>query len=227
MTKIVEAKNIVRTYHNGQIDVQVLKGISIDIEDKDFLIITGKSGAGKSTLLYQLALLDNPNSGEVFIEGKEMLALSSQERSKFRLNELGYVFQDYALMPELNALENVILPLMMQGLEDSVIKEKGMKALKSVGLGDKCKNLPSQLSGGEKQRVGVARAIVNEPTILFADEPTANLDSENSKIVMDLLKDLNEKGQTVVLITHEPEFYGYAKRVIYMSDGEIVKEKLN
>lgn len=225
--KIVEAKNIVRTYHNGQIDVHVLKGINMAIENEDFLIITGKSGAGKSTLLYQLALLDQPNSGEILIEGKEMQSLSSSEKSKFRLNELGYVFQDYALMPELNALENVILPLMMQGIEDEVTKEKGLKALKAVGLEDKSGNLPSQLSGGEKQRVGVARAIVNEPTILFADEPTANLDSENSKIVMDLLKDLNQNGQTIVLITHEPEFYGYAKRVLYMSDGRIIDEKIN
>lgn len=219
---IIKATNIVRTYHNGEIDVPVLKGVDVSLKKGEFLLLTGKSGAGKSTLLYQLALLDNPNEGNIEIEGIDWTEKSDQEKLKFRLNKFGYVFQDYALLPELTAIENVALPLLMLGIDKVTAYEKAMKVLNKVGIGDKADNLESQLSGGEKQRVGVARAIVNEPKILFADEPTANLDSENSETVMELLKELNENGQTIVLITHEPEFYSYGHRRILLDDGKII-----
>lgn len=222
---IIKAKNIVRTYHNGEIDVPVLKGVDISLKKGEFLMLTGKSGAGKSTLLYQLALLDTPNEGSIEIEGINWVKKSDSEKLKFRLKEFGYVFQDYALLPELTAIENVALPLLMSGVEKNLAYEKALKMLDKVGIGNKADNLESQLSGGEKQRVGVARAIVNEPKILFADEPTANLDSENSKIVMELLKDLNKAGQTIVLISHEPEFYHYGDRKIVLEDGKIISSK--
>lgn len=222
---IIKATNIIRTYHNGEIDVPVLKGVDISIEKGEFLMLTGKSGAGKSTLLYQLALLDTPNEGSIEIEGIEWTKKSEAEKLEFRLNEFGYVFQDYALLPELTAIENVALPLLMSGMEKTKAYEKALKLLNKVGIAQKADNLESQLSGGEKQRVGVARAIVNEPKILFADEPTANLDSENSKNVMDLLKELNDSGQTIVLISHEPEFYHYGDRKIVVEDGKIISSK--
>ncbi len=222
---IIQAKNVVRTYHNGEIDVPVLKGVDINVEKGEFLMLTGKSGAGKSTLLYQLALLDTPNEGSILIEGEEWGKKSQEEKLKFRLSEFGYVFQDYALLPELTAVENVALPLLMAGIDKTEAYKRSLEVLDKVGIGDKGNNLESQLSGGEKQRVGVARAIVNEPKILFADEPTANLDSENSKIVMDLFKELNDSGQTIVLISHEPEFYGYGDRRIILEDGKIISNK--
>lgn len=220
--KIIEAKNIVRTYHNGEIDVPVLKGVDISVDEGEFVLLTGKSGAGKSTLLYQLALLDTPNDGQIFIEGIERHDMEEGAKLKFRLKEFGYVFQDYALLPELTALENVALPLIMAGVTKSEAYTKAQNMLEKVGIGAKANNLQSQLSGGEKQRVGVARAIVNDPKILFADEPTANLDSENSKVVMDLLKELNADGQTIVLITHEPEFYHYGDRRLVIEDGRFI-----
>lgn len=220
--KIIEAKNIVRTYHNGEIDVPVLKGVDISVDEGEFVLLTGKSGAGKSTLLYQLALLDTPNDGQIFIEGIERHDMEEGAKLKFRLKEFGYVFQDYALLPELTALENVALPLIMAGVTKAEAYSKAQNMLERVGIGAKANNLQSQLSGGEKQRVGVARAIVNDPKILFADEPTANLDSENSKVVMDLLKELNTDGQTIVLITHEPEFYHYGDRRLVIEDGRFI-----
>ena len=220
--KIIEAKNIVRTYHNGEIDVPVLKGVDISVDEGEFVLLTGKSGAGKSTLLYQLALLDTPNDGQIFIEGIERHDMEEGAKLKFRLKEFGYVFQDYALLPELTALENVALPLIMAGITKTEAYNKAQNMLDKVGIGAKANNLQSQLSGGEKQRVGVARAIVNDPKILFADEPTANLDSENSKVVMDLLKELNADGQTIILITHEPEFYHYGDRRLVIEDGRFI-----
>jgi putative ABC transport system ATP-binding protein len=220
--KIIEAKNIVRTYHNGEIDVPVLKGVDISVDEGEFVLLTGKSGAGKSTLLYQLALLDTPNDGQIFIEGIERHDMEEGAKLKFRLKEFGYVFQDYALLPELTALENVALPLIMAGITKTEAYNKAQNMLEKVGIGAKANNLQSQLSGGEKQRVGVARAIVNDPKILFADEPTANLDSENSKVVMDLLKELNADGQTIILITHEPEFYHYGDRRLVIEDGRFI-----
>ena len=225
MKKIIEAKNITRTYHNGEIDVNVLKGIDLFVYEGEFIILTGKSGAGKSTLLYQLALLDTPNSGSLFVNSENVLVKSESEKLKFRLKNFGYVFQDYALLPELNAVENIALPLIMSGVSKSQAFEEARHFLDLVGLSGKYENLQSQLSGGEKQRVGVARALINKPKILFADEPTANLDSENSLIVMNLMKELNQQGQTIVLITHEPEFYKFGNRVITVSDGEIIGDK--
>jgi len=221
---MIKAKQIFKTYHNGIIDVPVLKGIDFHLKTGEFVALTGKSGAGKSTLLYQLGLLDVADRGEIIIDGLDTKDLTSLEKTQFRLNNLGYVFQDYALLPELTATENIMVPLLMQGLSTKEATKVAHKALDKVGMKDKHDNLPSQLSGGEQQRVAVARAIANEPKILFADEPTSNLDSSTSKVVLDLFKELNAKGQTILLITHEIEYTKYADRVVVMSDGNILKK---
>lgn len=220
---MIKASKIFKTYHNGIIDVPVLKGIDFEMKKGDFIALTGKSGAGKSTLLYQLGLLDEFDEGELFIDGIDTHSMSSTEKTQFRLNNLGYVFQDYALLPELSASENIMVPLLMQGVPRKEAYEIAVKTLEKVGLKSKADNLPSQLSGGEQQRVSVARAIANEPKILFADEPTSNLDTFNSKIVLDLFQELNKKGQTILLITHEIEYTKYADKVISMVDGKINK----
>ena len=220
---MIKASKIFKTYHNGIIDIPVLKGIDFEMKKGDFIALTGKSGAGKSTLLYQLGLLDEFDSGELFIDGINTHSMTSSEKTQFRLNNLGYVFQDYALLPELSASENIMVPLLMQGVPTKEAYEIAVNTLEKVGLKSKADNLPSQLSGGEQQRVSVARAIANEPKILFADEPTSNLDTFNSKIVLDLFKELNKKGQTILLITHEIEYTKYANKVISMTDGKTNK----
>ncbi|MDO8574215.1 MAG: ABC transporter ATP-binding protein [bacterium] len=219
--KIVEAKNLVKKFKSGASELTVLKGLSLTAERGEFLSIIGRSGSGKSTLLYQLGLLDRPNEGEIIINGVNVSELSDDERTAFRLNELGYIFQDYALVPELNAYENVLIPLLMQGLRNHEAETMAKKALERVGLQDKLSNLSSQLSGGEQQRVSIARAIGHNPKILFADEPTANLDAETAKVVLDTFLELHEGGQTIVMVTHEPEYAALTDRVLVLKEGVI------
>lgn len=218
---ILAIKDIQKTYITGSIETKVLRGINLEIEDGDFMVITGRSGSGKSTLLYILSLLDKPTSGEVIFEDCNTKKFSETINSFCRLKHFGFVFQDYALLPELNALENVTLPLMVSEDDWSSVEKIGFQVLKQVGLHDKTKNYPSQLSGGEKQRVAIARAVVNNPRILFADEPTANLDSKRADEIIDLLFDLNKKGLTVVLVTHEKKYHTRANKVIKIDDGKI------
>jgi putative ABC transport system ATP-binding protein len=186
----------------------------------------GKSGAGKSTLLYQMSLLDNPSGGQVLIDGVDTSKMSEQERTGFRLLRLGYIFQDYALLPELTALENVLVPLMMLGISGRVAREKAIGALDAVGLAHRHDNRPGQLSGGEQQRVSIARAIAHKPDILFADEPTANLDSVSGAAVLEVMSRLHNEGQTIVMVTHELEYAEAADRVIYLEDGQVSREVL-
>ena len=219
--KIVEVKNLVKKFKSGAGELTVLKGLSLEVEKGEFLSITGRSGSGKSTLLYQLGLLDRPNQGEIIINGVNVSELNDDERTAFRLNELGYIFQDYALVPELNAYENVLIPLLMQGLRNHEAETMTKTALRKVGLEDKLNNLPSQLSGGEQQRVSIARAIGHHPKIIFADEPTANLDAETAKVVLDTFLELHTGGQTIVLVTHEPEYAALTARVLVLKEGVI------
>lgn len=223
---MIQVKNLTKTYANGKIETHVLKGINLEVKTGEFLAIMGKSGAGKSTLMYQMSILDEPTSGEIIIDGVDILSLSIREKTEFRLNRLGYVFQDYALVPELTSLENIMIPLLMRGLDTSAAKERALKALESVGLVNKDKNLPSQLSGGEQQRVSIARAVAQDPIILFADEPTANLDSVSSANIVDVLMDLNKKGQTIVMVTHEKEYTNHCNRIIFLEDGKIIREDI-
>lgn len=208
---------------DGDSETKVLKGIDLEVSSGEFISIMGRSGAGKSTLLYQMSLLDQPTSGEIIVDDKDILAMTSEERTLFRLSNLGYVFQDYALLPEMTALENVALPLLMQDINEKEAYKTAADSLKRVGLEKRLNNLPSKLSGGEQQRVSIARAISHKPKILFADEPTANLDNESSRVVMDIFKELHKEGQTIIMVTHEPEYSKVAERVIYLDDGKITK----
>jgi putative ABC transport system ATP-binding protein len=217
------ATDITKTFKNGAVETNVLKGITLTIKTGEFVAIMGKSGAGKSTLLYQLGLLDDPTTGTIKIEDVYTTSLSVEARTDFRLNQLGYIFQDYALLPELSAIENVMVPLLMQGKTQQEAKAVAVASLDRIGLGHRGDNLPSQLSGGEQQRVSIARAVAHNPKILFADEPTANLDSESGDAVIKIFKDLHDQGQTIVMVTHEKEYTTYCDRVIQLADGKIVE----
>ena len=219
--KIIEVKNLVKTFKSGEEELHVLKNLSLSVEKGEFVSIIGRSGSGKSTLLYQLGLLDYPNGGEIIIDGTNASTLDEQERVDFRLKELGYVFQDYALIPELSALENVAVPLLMQGHSKADSFKIAEKAMQRIGIGEKLDNLPSELSGGEQQRVSIARAIAHDPKIIFADEPTANLDSETANVVLKVFLDLNKQGQTIVMVTHEPEYAKLTHRIFKLNDGVI------
>jgi len=224
---MITVHNLVKTYSSAAGDVRALKGVSFEVARGEFFAITGRSGSGKSTLLYQLGLLDNPTAGRIHIDGVNILELSPQERTAFRLHELGYIFQDYAVLPILTATENVMVPLLMQGLSAEEAGIKARAALEAVGLAGQLHNLPSQLSGGEQQRVSIARAIAHAPKIIFADEPTANLDSETSRAVLEVFLALHRQGQTMVMVTHEDEYAALADRVITLSDGEIAADVRN
>jgi len=221
---MISVKNLLKTYKTKDIETPVLRGIDLEVKAGEFIGIMGKSGAGKSTLMYQVSMLDNPTGGEIILDGINIESLSMEERTQMRLFELGYVFQDYALIPELSARENAMIPLLMQGktfIEAGKIAEE---VLSKVGLLHRKDNKPSQLSGGEQQRVAVARAIAHNPKILFADEPTANLDSVSGQAVIELFEELHKKGQTIVMVTHEPEYAQYCNRIVYLEDGKIVRE---
>lgn len=216
---MINIKELTKTYVNGQIETRVLRGIDLEIRRGEFVAIMGKSGAGKSTLMYQMSLLDKPSSGSVTIDGIDILEMDEFERTRFRLTELGYVFQDYALVPELTAEENITIPLIMQGIEDDEARSIARQVLIDIGMEGKNNNRPNQLSGGEQQRVSIARAVAQKPKILFADEPTANLDSVSSEAVIEIFKKLHQDGQTIVMVTHEPEYTKYCDRIIFLEDG--------
>ncbi len=221
---IIKATGIKKSFTDGLTITEVLKGIDLEVNEGEFVAIMGRSGAGKSTLLYQLSLLDSPTSGSISLDGHVVDGLSTSEKTKFRLHTLGYVFQDYSLLPELTAEENIMIPLLMQGLSRDTASKRAQEVLKSVNLEHRKDNTPSELSGGEQQRVSIARAITHNPKILFADEPTANLDSSSSHTVMEIFQRLNkEKGLTIVMVTHELEYGKLADRIVKLSDGLVVK----
>lgn len=220
--KLIDAQAVVKEYKNGMDVTRVLKEIDFYVKPGELVAITGRSGSGKSTLLYQLGLLDHPTAGSVLIEGVETTNLSGSDRTRFRLSKLGYVFQNYALLPSLSALENVMVPLLMQGTLRSKAAKQASQALDHVGLGDRLDYRPSQLSGGQQQRVSIARAIGNQPSIIFADEPTANLDSETSEMVMEAFLQIHKAGQTIVMVTHEPDYAAKADRTLVLSDGKFI-----
>lgn len=224
---MIQAKDLTKIFVSGEQTIIALDKLTFSVPEGQFLTVTGKSGSGKSTLLYQLGLLDLPTQGEVLIDGTDMVPVSENERTTTRLNDLGYIFQDYAIIPSLTALENTVVPLLMQGNTIEEAERKAKVALKRVDLSDRMHNLPSQLSGGQQQRVSIARAIAHSPKIIFADEPTANLDSETSEQVIQTFLDLNKEGQTIVMVTHEPEYAKLAHRTITMADGKIVSDEMN
>jgi putative ABC transport system ATP-binding protein len=219
---MIEATGIVKKFTQGEVETTVLRGVDLRVEPGEFVAIMGRSGAGKSTLLYQLALLDEPTEGDVEIAGRKTARLSAEAKSRLRLEAMGFVFQDYALLPELTAEENVMLPLLAQALAPSTARARAEATLTRLGLGHRFGNLPSQLSGGEQQRVSIARAIVHEPKILFADEPTANLDSVAAALVIETFEKLHAEGQTIVMVTHEEEYTRRVDRVVRLDDGRVV-----
>ncbi len=221
---IIATRNLSRTYTMGTMPVPALNRVTLNIKRGEFAAIMGKSGSGKSTLLHQLGLLDTPTEGEITIDGAEISGLSESERTRFRLEKFGYVFQEYAILPELTALENVYLPAMALGLSQGECAREGMDALEKVGLAERADHRPREMSGGEQQRVAIARALINKPKILFADEPTANLDSVSSRQILELFRALNrEIGQTILMVTHELEDADMVDRVIWLADGEVVE----
>lgn len=219
---VIEAKNVSKLYRTGDTEIYAIKDISLNVKHGDFLMITGRNGSGKSTLMHQLALLDFPDSGKIFINSLEVTHIPENKRSNLRLRQLGYIFQEYALIAELTVLENTMLPAMMIDSSKNA-KKNATLILDKIGLKGKLSRLPAQLSGGEQQKVAIARALINNPKIIFADEPTANLDTIASKEVLNIFKSLNEKmGITIVMVTHEPEELSFSSRRINLSDGEIV-----
>lgn len=226
---LISLKNICKTYIVGDVKLPVLKSISLDVKKGEMLALTGTSGSGKSTLMNILGCLDRPTSGEYFLESVEISRLDNDGRADVRNKKIGFVFQSFNLLPRTSALENVIMPLFYTAnhLSEKQMLERGEQMLEKVGLKDRMMHEPSQLSGGQQQRVAIARALVNSPEILFADEPTGNLDSRMSEEIMDMFCQINEcDGVSVVLVTHEPEITEKAKRVVRLIDGEITDDRI-
>jgi len=225
---MLEVKNISKVYKSSGVETKVLKGISFSINDGEFVAIIGPSGSGKSTLMHILGCLDNPTGGQYFFEGKDVSQLSDDELADIRKKKIGFVFQSFNLLPRTTVLRNAVLPLIYTNISKDEREEIAKKALISVGLDEnRFHHLSNQLSGGEMQRVAIARALVNNPAIIFADEPTGNLDSKTGEVVLETFKNLNEQGRTVILITHEKYIAEHTKRIISLKDGEIVEDVIN
>jgi putative ABC transport system ATP-binding protein len=224
---MIKVINLAKHFKSGSGFVAAVDDVSFEVPSGQFVSITGRSGSGKSTLMYQMGALDRPTSGNVVIDGTDLNSLSDDERTRLRLTDLGYIFQDYANIPTLSSAENVMVPLLMTGIPEANARKQAERALVRVGLEHRYWSLPSQLSGGEQQRVSIARAISHEPKILFADEPTANLDSETGDKIIEAFLELNREGQTIVMVSHEPEVTALTHRVIELHDGRIVSDKMN
>lgn len=220
---MIKVKNLHKVYGHGPAATHALKGIDMEIGLGEFVAIMGRSGSGKSTLLHILGLLDVPTRGDILIESKDVLKLSEGKKTRFRLEKLGYVFQEYSLVPEMTILENVYVPALCLGKENSY-RKRAAELLEIVGLAERLKHYANEVSGGEQQRAAIARALINKPKILIADEPTASLDMVSAKVILELFKKLNrELGQTIVMVTHEPEDEKYVDRVIWLKDGLVEK----
>jgi putative ABC transport system ATP-binding protein len=226
---MIEITDLKRIYHMGNVEVKALDGVSLNIEKGEFLGIMGASGSGKTTLLHMVGLLDLPTSGRIVIDGLDVLHLTDYEKTMFRLYKLGYVFQDYALVPDLTVMENVSLPAMLRkDRSEDQVKKDSFSILQKIGLCDRRDHLPRELSGGQQQRVSIARAMVNKPDILFADEPCANLDSENSRMVLELFREINEEmQQTIIMVSHEDWHKDYFHRIIRLQDGKVISDGMN
>lgn len=218
---IIKTNNLTRSFTMGTQEVHALKGISLEVNRGEFISIMGPSGSGKTTLMNIIGCLDTPSSGVYLLNNKSVGDLSENKLAKIRNKEIGFVFQSFHLLPRNSALNNVMLPLKYAGIDKNTAHDQALNVLKKVGLEDRVNHTPAELSGGQQQRVAIARALVNKPSIIFADEPTGNLDSKTGNEVMDLFKELNAQGQTIILITHEDEIANQSKRVINIKDGLI------
>ncbi len=223
---VIVLKDIVKTYSMGDTSFNALDGIDLTIEQGSFVAIMGASGSGKSTMMNILGCLDRPTSGAYWLDGQQVADFSDDELAIVRNQKIGFIFQNFNLLPRMNALHNVALPLIYAGVPLSERLKRAEKALVSVGLGDRLHHKPNEMSGGQRQRVAVARALVNEPAIVMADEPTGNLDTKSGDEVMKLFVAIHEQGRTVILVTHEPEIAEYTQRVLVMRDGKIVQDEM-
>ncbi|MBN1318899.1 MAG: ABC transporter ATP-binding protein [Anaerolineales bacterium] len=220
---IINVENATKIYRIGEVETRALDGVTLDIEDKEFVSLVGPSGSGKTTMLQIMGCLDKPNSGVIKVKGKDVTKLNSNERTEIRREMIGFIFQFFALVPVLSAFENVELPLLLNNISEKARKDRVNMLLDSVGLSDRAKHRPDQLSGGQQQRVAIARALATNPIVILADEPTANLDTENGAQAMDIMKKLNEEtGTAFVFATHDPRVMAYASRVVKMQDGRII-----
>ena len=228
MESLIKLKNIYKSYSLDGFDLEILKGISLEIKQGEFVAIMGPSGSGKSTLMNILGCLDTPTSGQYLLEGQNVETLNSDQLATIRNNKIGFVFQGFNLLSRTSALENVELPMIYAGVNDKTRRQKAEQALLKVGLKERMFHMPNQLSGGQQQRVAIARAIVNNAPIIFADEPTGNLDTKMSIEIMELFADLNQNaGRTIILVTHEEDIALYAHRIIKIVDGEIHSDVIN
>jgi len=220
----VETRNLEKVYRMGDVEVRALRGVSLTIAAGDFVAVMGASGSGKSTFMNLIGCLDRPTRGSYRMAGRDVGKLSRDQLARVRGEQIGFVFQGFNLLPRTNALENVELPLLYQGIGSKERHRRAAEALERVGLGDRLDHTPAQLSGGQQQRVAIARALVNRPTLLLADEPTGNLDSRTSVEVMGIFQELNEQGLTVLLVTHEPDIAEHARRVVTFKDGLLLSD---
>ena len=228
MTKrIIDIQNISRCFQVGQTEINAVKNISFNVNKNEYVALMGASGSGKSTLMNMLGCLDSPTSGKYFLNSKDVGALEDNNLAEIRNKEIGFIFQTFNLLPRSTALENVMLPLIYAGISRNEREEKSMNMLKNVGLADRINHKPNELSGGQRQRVAIARALINNPSIILADEPTGNLDSETSNDIMSLFSSIHKKGNTIIIVTHEAEIANHAKRIIRLKDGIIESDILN
>jgi len=223
---LIRMDNITKVFYTDEVETHALSGIHMEIRKGEYVSIAGPSGSGKSTLLALIGLLDSPTDGTYVLNGQPVANLKINERSRIRNREIGFIFQSFNLIGDLNVYENVELPLTYRGMPSSERKQRVQTALERVGMSHRTKHYPSQLSGGQQQRVAVARALAGSPSILLADEPTGNLDSRNAEAVMDLLRDLHQEGATICMVTHDPRFAKHAERQIHLFDGRVVEESI-
>jgi len=226
MSKIIQIEQLTKIYHLGKVKVEALRGVSFEINTGDFISIMGPSGSGKSTLMHIIGCLDYPTGGKYFLSGQDVSKLNDDQLALFRNQKIGFVFQEFNLLPKATILRNVELPLTYNNTHSKNKKQLAVQALEEVGLGNRLKHRPNEISGGQKQRVAIARALVNRPSIILADEPTGNLDSKTGQDIMNIIKKLHDDGNTIILVTHEPEIAQYSQRVLHLKDGVIDKDEV-
>jgi len=226
MSKVMKIEKMTKTYHLGKVKVEALRGVSFEINEGEFVSIMGPSGSGKSTLMHIIGCLDYASEGKYFLAGQDVSKLNDNQLALFRNKKIGFVFQQFNLLPRATNLRNVELPLIYSGVPARERKKIATQALQDVGLSDRISHRPNEISGGQKQRVAIARALVNQPSIILADEPTGNLDSKTGLDILNMIQKLHDEGNTIILVTHEPEIARYARRIIHLKDGLIDSDEV-